>query len=107
MEIIFGLLFIFISIFSYWIGKSIGWKLRDNLEKERELERERIGLVRLQEELNRTLMNSWQNMNIFPMDLEVPLTLEEQLDEAIEVEDYEKAAIIQNIINNIEKPKDI
>lgn len=89
-------------IVGYILGKKSGWQLRDNIERD-------IQLKKAQKELD-ILNKEWNKLNkeLHKMEFNIigikkieyiPLTLEEQLKKAIEVEDYEKAAEIRNQLN--------
>lgn len=90
-------------IIGFLIGKKYGWHLRDNIQRN-------IQLKKAKKELD-NLNNDWNKLNkeLHKMEFNVidikkieitPLTLEEQLKKAIEVEDYEKAAEIRNQLNH-------
>jgi len=99
-------------IVGYMVGRVTGWQLRDNKAKKDRLKQmlEEIqgkvdDISSLKEDAQPFSSIPFFEFNIISrkMKEEEPLTLEEQLEKALEEEDYEKAAQIRNLINNKNK----
>ena len=99
-------------IVGYVVGRKTGWQQRDNTAKKDKLKK-------LLEEIqgkvdnisSQTESQSFSDpFHLFEFNIisrkrkeEEPLTLEEQLEKALEEEDYEKAAQIRNLIDKEKK----
>ena len=99
-------------IVGYMVGRVTGWQLRDNKAKKDRLKQmlEEIqgkvdDISSLKEDAQSFSSIPFFEFNIISrkMKEEEPLTLEEQLEKALEEEDYEKAAQIRNLISNKNK----
>ena len=99
-------------IVGYMVGRVTGWRLRDNKAKKDRLKQmlEEIqgkvdDISSLKEDAQSFSSIPFFEFNIISLKTkeEEPLTLEEQLEKALEEEDYEKAAQIRNLISNKNK----
>ncbi len=95
-------------IVGYMVGRVTGWQLRDNKAKKDRLKQmlEEIqgkvdDISSLKEDAQSFSSIPFFEFNIISRKTkeEEPLTLEEQLEKALEEEDYEKAAQIRNQLN--------
>ncbi len=92
-------------LFGFWLGKRYGWNKRDNIERADSLKREQEKVNELNEKLENLLPTKFTKMEFNVIGVRVkeedePMTLEEELEQAILKEDYEKAAEIKKKIDN-------
>tara|TARA_Y100000296_G_C5080434_1_gene209662 strand:- start:361 stop:660 length:300 start_codon:yes stop_codon:yes gene_type:complete len=81
-------------LLGFWGGKKYGWNLRGNHERIQEINREQEKLSNLSKIFS--IILSVQSTHLTP-------SLEDQLKEALENENYELAAEIRNKIQNKDK----
>ena len=92
-------------IVGYIIGRKVGWQQRDNKAKKEKLLDD---LKLIKGKVDNLNLDKWVPSGFHSFDFnligiqkrEEPLTLQQQLEKALEEEDYEKAAQIRNLINN-------
>jgi|19_taG_2_1085344.scaffolds.fasta_scaffold87985_3 excinuclease UvrABC helicase subunit UvrB len=89
----------------FWLGKRYGWEKRDLVEHIKDLKNEKFKVEEMKSTLYNVIPETIKQMqfNI----IEIPATteknikkLEEELKQAIEEENYEKAAQIKKIMEN-------
>ena len=96
-------------IVGYIIGRKTGWQLRDNKAKKEKL-LDDLNLIKEKVDDISSKTDVWTPAGFHSFDFNIigisknkeeePLTLEEQLEKALEEEDYERAAQIRNQLNN-------
>ena len=95
-------------IVGYIIGRKTGWQLRDNKAKKDRLKQMLDEIQGKVDDIS-SHTDVWTppgeytafDFNIIKLrKKDEPLSLEQQLEKALEEEDYEKAAQIRNLINN-------
>ena len=89
----------------FWIGRRYGWNKRDNIERMADLNREKEKVSKLSEKLDNLLPPKIKKMEFNIIGVRIKedkkiLTLEEELKEALDKEDYERAAEIKKKIDN-------
>ena len=89
----------------FWIGRRYGWDKRDNIERMADLNREKEKVSKLSEKLDNLLLPKIKKMEFNIIGVRIKedkkiLTLEEELKEALDNEDYERAAEIKKKIDD-------
>jgi hypothetical protein len=89
----------------FWIGRRYGWDKRDNIERMADLNREKEKVSKLSEKLDNLLPPKIKKMEFNIIGVRIKedkkiLTLEEELKEALDNEDYERAAEIKKKIDD-------
>ena len=89
----------------FWIGRKYGWNKRDNIERMADLNREKEKVSKLSEKLDNLLLPKIKKMEFNIIGVRIKedkkiLTLEEELKEALDNEDYERAAEIKKKIDD-------